>query len=151
MRWCCWYFPGLSVVSETTMWHSRQVSETTFPHITLFTDGDDSAKLVPSRCCFWGTCFCSFSTIATSSFFKIYRGSNYFVASGCWPNYVSHCLVHRVSLTVPKNLDFCSTFPKASVTSRLYPHTLFLGSECWILPRLIEPMWNQVPKWKSWC
>ena len=33
----------------------------------------------------------------------------------------------------------------------LYPHILFLGSMCWILPRPIHPMWNQGPQWKGWC
>ena len=28
-----WYFPGLCGVSESTMWHSRQVSVNTFPHV----------------------------------------------------------------------------------------------------------------------
>ena len=31
---------------------------------------------------------------------------------------VSQCCAHRVSLTVTKHLDFCSTFYKADVTSR---------------------------------
>ena len=39
-----WYFPGLGGVSETTMGHSRQASATTFPHVSLFTKGDDSAR-----------------------------------------------------------------------------------------------------------
>ena len=29
------------------MGHSRQASATTFPHVSLFTKGDDSAKTVP--------------------------------------------------------------------------------------------------------
>ena len=33
------------------MGHSRQASATTFPHVSLFTKGDDSAKTVPVRCC----------------------------------------------------------------------------------------------------
>ena len=44
-------FVGLCGVSETTMWHSRQSSTTTFPHVSLFTKGDDSAKTVPLLCC----------------------------------------------------------------------------------------------------
>ena len=32
------------------MGHSRQASATTFPHVSLFTKGDDSAKTVPVRC-----------------------------------------------------------------------------------------------------
>ena len=36
------------------MGHSRQDSATTFPHVSLFKKGDDSAKMVPARCCFAG-------------------------------------------------------------------------------------------------
>ena len=31
-------FVGLCGVSETTMWHTRQASATTFPHVSLFTN-----------------------------------------------------------------------------------------------------------------
>ena len=31
----------------------------------------------------------------------------------------------------------------------LSPHTLFLGSKCWILPRPLHPMWNRDPSEKS--
>ena len=34
---------------------------------------------------------------------------------------LSQCCVRRVSLTVPKHLDSCSTFHKAVVTSRAFP------------------------------
>ena len=33
------------------MWHPRQASVNSFPHVSLFTKGDDSAKRVPVRCC----------------------------------------------------------------------------------------------------
>ena len=46
------YFSGLCGVSETTLWHSRQVSATTFPPVTQFTKDDDSAKTLPVLCCF---------------------------------------------------------------------------------------------------
>ena len=36
------------------MVQSRQGSTTSFPHVSLFTKGDDSAKTVPVRCCFYG-------------------------------------------------------------------------------------------------
>ena len=41
-------------VSETTMVHSHQISATTFPHVSLFTMDDDSAKTLPVRCFFDG-------------------------------------------------------------------------------------------------
>ena len=46
------YFLGLCGVSETTLGHSRQASMTTFPHLSLFRKGDDSANTFPVRCCF---------------------------------------------------------------------------------------------------
>ena len=65
-----------------------------------------------------------------------------------WPNSVSQCCVHRVSLTVTKQLDFWPTFYKADVTSRFYLRTLFLGPKCWILTRHIQPMgiWFPIDK-----
>ena len=114
-----WYFPGVCDVSETTMWHSGQASTTNFPHVILYTKGDDSAKMDPVRCCFWRTWFWPFRLIATSSFDRIYPGSKHFVGSGCWKNSVSQCGVRWVSLTVPKHLDTCSTFHKADVTSHV--------------------------------
>ena len=46
------YFPGVCGVSETTMWHSRQASVNTFPHVSLFTKDDDNVKSAPAQCCF---------------------------------------------------------------------------------------------------
>ena len=63
-----------------------------------------------------------------------------------WPNFVSQCCADRVSLTVTKHLDFCSTFYNADVTSSGSLRTLFLGSKCWMLPRHIHTMENLVPK-----
>ena len=40
------------VVSETTSWHARQASATTFPHCSLFTTADDSAKTGSATCSF---------------------------------------------------------------------------------------------------
>ena len=39
------------------MWHSRQVSATTFPYLSLFTKSDDSAKTVPVECLLDGHVF----------------------------------------------------------------------------------------------
>ena len=46
---------------------------------------------------------------------------------------------------VPKHLDSCSTFHKAVVIQGLSPHTLFLGTKGWILPRPLLPMRNRGP------
>ena len=64
--------------------------------------------------------FWTFSFHCHQQFDSIYTGSKHFVGSGCWPNCVSQCCVHRLSLTVPKHLDSCSTFHKADVTSRAF-------------------------------
>ena len=132
-------------------WHSRLASTTTFPHVSLFTKGDDSAKTVPVGCCFSRTCFMPFHSIASSSFDRISPGSKHFVGSRCWPNCVSQCCVRRFSLTVPTHLDSSSTFHKADSFQDLYPHNLFLDSKCWNLPRPVHSMWNRCPRRKGCC
>ena len=122
-----------------------------FPSCFPIHEHDDSAKTVPVRCFFWRACFWPLSSIATTSFDRIYPGSKYFIGSGFWPNFVSQCGVRRGSLTVSKQLDSCSTFQKAIVPSRVYPHILFLGSMFWTLPRRIHPIWNRGRQWKCWC
>ena len=62
-----------------------------------------------------------------------------------WPNYVSQCCVHRVSLTVTKHLDFLPCSIRPLWLQGLYLHTLFLGSKCWILTRHNHQMGNMVP------
>ena len=52
-----WYFPVLCGVPETTIWHSRQASVNSFPPVSLFTKGDDSAKTVPVEGVFDGHVF----------------------------------------------------------------------------------------------
>ena len=146
-----WYFPGLCGVSETTMWHSRQSSATTFPHVSLFTKDDDSAKTLLVWCCFRRTCFWLFNSIAPSSFNRIYPGSKHIVGSGFWPIlFVSAVLVlfhfryQSTLIPVPPSLRWMWL-------QGLYPHTFFLCTKCWILPRHIHPMVNQGPHWKGWC
>ena len=63
-----------------------------------------------------------------------------------WPNFVSQCSADRVSLTVTKHLDFCPRSIRPMWLQGLYLRTLFLASKCWMLPRLIHPMGNLVPK-----
>ena len=77
-----WYFPGLCGVTETTMWNSRQDAATTFPHVSLFTKGDDCAKMVPVRCCFWRTCIGPVRSIAASSFDRISQEANISLEAG---------------------------------------------------------------------
>ena len=38
------------------MWHSRQASVNTFPHVSLFTKDDVSAKTATAQCCFCQKC-----------------------------------------------------------------------------------------------
>ena len=134
------YFPGLCGVSEITVWQSRQVSMTNFPHVSLFTKVDDSAETAPYSVVSYGHVF-AFSFHCHHQFERISPGSQHFVGSWFLQNFVSQCSVHRVSLTVPKHLYSCSTFNKGNVIEGLYPYTLFLGSKCWILPRPIYTMW----------
>ena len=109
------------VVSQSPLVALSSGFRDTFPHVSLFTKCDDSAKTVPVLSCFWRTYFGPFRYVAASSFDRISPGSKHFVGSGCWPNCVSQCCVHRVSLTVSKHLDSCSPFHKAVVTSRAFP------------------------------
>ena len=67
-----------------------------------------------------------------------------------WPNYVSQCCVHRVSLTVTKHLDFLPLSIRPLWLQGLYLRTLFLGSKCWILARHNHPMGDLVPKGNSY-
>ena len=64
------------------MWHSHQVFATTFPYVSLFTKGDDNAKMVPVRCCVSRTCFGPFRSIAARSFDRISQGANISLEAG---------------------------------------------------------------------
>ena len=107
------------------MGHSRHASAKTFPHVSLFMKGDDSAKTVPAPFTFQRTSFWLFRSIA-AEFDRVSPGSKHFIGRGCWPKFVSQCCVRRVSLTVPKPLDSCSTIHNAVVTSRAFPSLCFL-------------------------
>ena len=105
-------------------------SVTTFPHVSLFTKGDDSAMTVPVWCCFCRTCVGPFRSIVATSFDRISPGCKHFVGSGFWPNCLSQCCVRHVSLTVPKPPDSYYSFHKSVVTSRASPShfvSWFLG------------------------
>ena len=41
------------VVSQTTMWHALQASVNTYPHVSLYTKDDDSAKTASAQCCLY--------------------------------------------------------------------------------------------------
>ena len=60
-----------------------------------------------------------------------------------WPYFVSQCCVHRVALTVTKQLDFCSMFYNADVTSRALSSLFVSCLYCWIFPR-------HIPQWGIW-
>ena len=64
------------------MGHSRQASATTFPHVSLFTKGDDSAKTVPYGVVSEGTCFGPFRSIAAGSLEGIPQGANISLEAG---------------------------------------------------------------------
>ena len=99
------------------MGHSRHASATTFPHFPY-----SRRVMIVLRRSLYGVVsvrrVLAFSFHCRQQFDRISPGSKHFVGRGCWPNLVSQCCVHRVSLTVPKHLDSCSTFHKANVTSR---------------------------------
>ena len=126
--------------------HSRQASATAFPHVSLFTKGDDSAETVPVGCCFSRTCFGPFRSVAASSFDRIAPWNKHFFVSGFWPNCLSQCCVRRVSLRFQSTLIPFSPSIRPSRLQGLSPHTLFRGSKGWILPRPLHPMWNRGPQ-----
>ena len=99
------------------MGHSRQASATTFPHVSLFMKGDDSAKRVPVRCFSDGRILGLLLPLPPAVLTGFPREQT-FRGSGFWPNCLSQCCVRQISLTVTKQLDSCSTFHKADVTSR---------------------------------
>ena len=47
-------------------------------------------------------------------------------------------------ITVPPSI-------RPSLLQEFSPHTLFLGSKGWILPRPLHPMWNRGPQRKGCC
>ena len=109
------------VVSQRPLWGTHVRLPRPISLVSLFTKGDDSGKTVPVRCCLCRTCFGTFRSLAASNFDMISPGIKHFVGSWFWPNCLSQCCVRRVSLTVPKPLDSCSTFHKAVMTSRAFP------------------------------
>ena len=120
-----WYFPGLCGVSDTTMWHSRHASLTTFPNVSLFAKGDDSAKTVPAPFCFWRTSFWPFFPRPKAVLIGFPREANISLEAAVGQMWFS-VLCFPFSLTVPKHLDSCSTFLKADVTSSaLSSHSVF--------------------------
>ena len=63
---------------------SRQVSENTFPRVSLFTKGDDSAKMVPARCSLEGQVFGHFVPLPPEVLIAFPQEAN-FVGSVFWP------------------------------------------------------------------
>ena len=90
--------------------------------------------------------FGPFRSIAASSFDRISPGSKHFVGSVFWPNCLSQCCVRRVSRTEPKPMIPVPPSIRPSCLQGLSPHTLCLGSEGWIRPRPLHPMWNRGPQ-----
>ena len=113
-RWC---FPLLCGVSETTMWHSSQASGNTFPHVSLFTKDDDSAKMATAQCCFWQKCFRHYRSIAPPILIGFTHEAKIALDAGL-DKLCFQCCALRVLLTVTKQLDFWPTFYKADMTSR---------------------------------
>ena len=114
------YFPGLCGVLESTMGHSLQASATTFPHVSLFTKGDDSAKTVPVRCCSDGRVLGLFVPLPPAVLTGFPQGASISLQAGfgelSFSVLCSSCFTHGT-----KHLDSCSTFHKAVVTSRAFP------------------------------
>ena len=112
-----WYFPGLCGVSEITMWHTRQASMNTsrmFPY---------SRRMMivlwrPLHSVFSDKMIEAFSFQCHQQFWKDLPMKQTLHWRLIWPNFVSQCCVHRVSLKETKQLDFCFTVYKATMISR---------------------------------
>ena len=64
------------------MGHSRQASATNFPHVSLFTKGDDSAKTVPVRCVSDGRVLGLFLPLPPAVFTGFPQGANVSLEAG---------------------------------------------------------------------
>ena len=145
-----WYFPGVCDVSETTMWHSGQASTTNFPHVILYTKGDDSAKTDPVRCCFWRTWFWPFRLISPAVLIGFTQEANISLEAAVGKILFLSAVFVRFHSRLQSNLIPVPPSIRPTWLQGLYLHTLFLGSKCWILPMPIHPMWNLGPQWKCW-
>ena len=102
------------------MGHTRQASATTFPYVSLFTKGDDNAKMVPVRLfltdVFWAISFhCRQKILQDFPREQAFRWKRV-LAKLSFSVLCSSCFTHGT-----KHLDSCSTFHKAVVTSRAFP------------------------------
>ena len=138
-RWCSLIFPWIvCCLRDHYVAHSSR-SVTTFPHVSLFTKGDDSAKTVPVQCCIWLTCFGPFRSIATSSFVRNYPGRKHFLEAAVGR------VVFLSAVFVVFHSPYQSTLIPVPPSIRpmwlesLSPHTFFLCSKCWNLRRPIHP------------
>ena len=133
-------------LSQTTMWHSRQASVNSFPHDSLFTKDDDSAKTATARFCFWQKCFRHFRSIFTSSFDTIYPWSKHCI--GGWFGQI--LFLRAVFIVFLSQWQSNQIFDPRSIRPLWLPghylRTLFLGPKCWILRSHIHPMGNLGPK-----
>ena len=151
MRWCSLIFPWIVWVSETTMWHSRQASVNTFPHLSLIREVMIVLRwslelFVPD-----GHLFSIFVPLPTAVLIGFPKEANISLEAA-----VGQILFLR-AVCIGFHSQYQSTLIPVPPSLRLmwlqenYTHTLFLGSKCSILPRPLQPMWNQGPHWKGWC
>ena len=128
------------------MGQTRQASLTTFPHVSLFTKGDISAKTVPVRCCSDGRVLRLFVPFPPAVLTGFPQGANISSEAGfvrivflSAVFIVFHSQYQSTLIPVPPSI-------RPSALQGLSPHTLFLGSKGWILPRPLHPMWNRGPQ-----
>ena len=140
-----YYFPGLCGVSETTKCQTGSLLRP----ISLMFPYSRRVMIVLRRCLYCavsdGYVFGLFVPLPPVVLTGFHQGASISLEAGL-PNCLSQCCVRRVSLTVPKHLDSCSTFHKAVVTSRAFLSHFVSGSKGWVLPRPLHPMWNRGPQ-----
>ena len=128
------------------MGHSRQGSATTFPHVSLFTKGDDSVRRSLYGVVSDGRVLGLFVPLPPAVLTVFPQGANISLEAGFGR------IVFLSAVFVVFHSRYQSTlipFPpsiRPSLLQGLSPHTLFLGSKGWILPRPLHPMRNRGPQ-----
>ena len=145
-----WYFPGLCGVSETIMWLSRQASLNNLTHVSL----TRRMTIVLRRSLYVvvsdGQIFGLFVPLPPPVLIRFTQEGNISLVAG-----FGHILFLTAVFVVYSRYQCTLNSVPPSIRPMwldgLYPHTLFLCSKCWILPRPIHPKWKCGPQRKGRC
>ena len=142
-RWCLLIFPCIVwCLRDHHVALSSGFSDH-FPSCLPIHEFDDSEKTVPSCCCFWWTSFLPFHSIATSSFDRFPQEANISLEAS----------VGQILILIAVCVVFHSRYQSTLIPLPPSIRPIFKGFtshfvsqfKCWIIPRPIYPMWNQLP------